>query len=101
MQVKKGKLSYTPIKLFFNIIHLLALLIFMVGIILLYTNPNFKKGIYLIGSEKFEESSSFISKFEKDTVTIFDYVFLKRIFETDGELDEKTCICYRKRAGIK
>lgn len=88
MQVKKGKLSYTPIKLFFNIIHLLALLIFMVGIILLYTNPNFKKGIYLIGSEKFEESSFFISKFEKDTVTIFDYVFLKRIFETDGELDE-------------
>lgn len=87
-QESKGGFRYFPIKFIFVMIHLIALSIFILGIGGLYTIPSSRSGSYWLSPEIYEESEEFVAQFESDTKTIFDYIFLEKIFQTTGVFDE-------------
>ena len=72
--------------------HGIFLLLFVVGISLLYCNENFKKGFFWMNSEKYENSPAFMEQLESDINMIFDYTALQMVFETEGVFDARTNI---------
>ena len=71
------------------LIHFIALIVFIVGVVMLYTNDNLKKGITWINNESYEDSPAFVNQLEEDIQSIFDYIRYKDVFETDGVFDLK------------
>ena len=71
------------------LIHYIALFVFIVGVVMLYTNDNLKKGITWINNESYEDSPAFVNQLEEDIQSIFDYIKYKDVFETDGVFDLK------------
>lgn len=70
-------------------IHFIALIALIIGVVMLYTNDNLKKGITWVNNESYEDSPAFVKQLEGDIQKIFDYIRYKDIFETDGVFDLK------------
>lgn len=83
---KKSKLTFGNTLM---LIHFIALIVFIVGVVMLYTNDNLKKGITWINNESYEDSPAFVKQLEGDIQKIFDYIRYKDVFETDGVFDLK------------
>lgn len=83
---KKSKLTFGNTLM---LIHFIALIVFIVGVVMLYTNDNLKKGITWINNESYEDSPAFVNQLEEDIQSIFDYIRYKDVFETDGVFDLK------------
>ena len=47
------------------LIHYIALFVFIVGVVMLYTNDNLKKGITWINNESYEDSPAFVINWKK------------------------------------
>lgn len=84
---KKQQLTYPMIKRILAGIHILACIVFMGGVIMLYSNDNFKKGISRLNNEDYEDSSVFISRLEADLEYIFNYIDLNDLFEEGGDFN--------------
>lgn len=70
-------------------IHFIALIALIIGVVMLYTNDNLKKGITWVNNESYEDSPAFVKQLEGDIQKIFDYIRYKDVFETDGVFDLK------------
>ena len=70
-------------------IHFIALIALIIGVVMLYTNDNLKKGITWVNNESYEDSPAFVKQLEGDIQKIFDYIRYKDVFETDGVCDLK------------
>lgn len=70
-------------------IHFIALMALIIGVVMLYTNDNLKKGITWVNNESYEDSPAFVKQLEGDIQKIFDYIRYKDVFETDGVFDLK------------
>ena len=68
---KKSKLTFGNTLM---LIHFIALIVFIVGVVMLYTNDNLKKGITWINNESYEDSPAFVNQLEEDIQSIFDYI---------------------------
>ena len=74
-------------KILLFIIHGAALAAFAIGVVMIYSNENFKKGFTRMNNEVYEDSLVFVEQFENDIVYITDYIATRDIFETRGVLD--------------
>ena len=83
----RQKQSFTIIRILITAAHAAALLAFIVGIYILYTNENFKKDLLWSNEEIYEDSPAFTAAFEEDVDRIFDYIETSGYFETAGVYD--------------
>jgi signal transduction histidine kinase len=83
----KIRKMYLLRKIALFIIHGLALAAFAIGVVMIYSNDNFKKGFTRMNNEVYEDSLVFVEQFENDIVYITDYIATRDIFEIDGEMD--------------
>ena len=74
-------------KILLFVIHGAALAAFAIGVVMIYSNENFKKGFTRMNNEVYEDSLVFVEQFENDIVYITDYIATRDTFETRGVLD--------------
>ena len=79
--------AYFIRKILLLIVHGTALAAFAIGVVMIYSNENFKKGVTRMNNEVYEDSLVFVEQFEDDIVCITDYISTRDIFETRGMLD--------------
>ncbi len=83
----REKKIYLIRKLLLLVIHGAALAAFAIGVVMIYSNENFRKGFTRMNNEVYEDSLVFVEQFENDIVYITDYIATRDTFETRGVLD--------------
>lgn len=101
VQVSKS-VSITGVKKGIAIfLHLLSLVVLVIGVAYIMRSPNFTKGIQWMNAKQYEDSELFVSRVEDDASMLFQFMFLKNIFETDGFFDEgKSLFTIEKSQGL-
>lgn len=69
------------------LLHLIFLSLGVGGISVMYLNSQIGSGISWLRQKNYEDSPQFVSQFEEDLDSIFDYVAYRDVFEEDGGLD--------------
>ncbi len=88
-------------KILIFLLHLAFLAVLITGVVNIMRSPNFSKGISWLNAKNYEDSELFVSEFEEETDLLFDFFFLKNIFETDGVFDEgKSLFVIEKNQGM-
>jgi signal transduction histidine kinase len=67
--------------------HLALLALAVAGYCLVHQNPNFGSGLSGLYTSDFSDTPACAAMIDADAHSIFRHVFLKNIFESDGELD--------------
>ena len=88
-KTKSLKKNYITKKVILIAAHVIGVLLLAFGVVAIYGNPNFQRGIISLNEEAYEETDSFIRHFNEDINFVFDYINTKDVFETNGEFDLK------------
>lgn len=83
------------------LLHIMFLVVLVTGVANMMRSPNFTKGFLWANAKNYEDSEVFVFDFMEETDLLFDFIFLKNIFETDGIFDEgKSLFVIEKNQGM-